>query len=256
MFNSTRWAGILSLSVLVACGGGIAPSDAATLDARDIVDGGIGDPIDLVTDSMLACPPDPLTLIGSACTQTGRVCGFCSEWACTCDAAWCNGTTWERVTSWPHSCDAIDITDAVVDAPDGGPTTCDLRGGTCVPGIRSSIPPGFRVTCPGGATLNDGQQMALGGGVNIHDMYGDGCGYLSSGGESAPQACCYPVRDASADGATADAAATHGDAGAGSECTMSSECADGLLCCYPCGIPGCTNRCTAVAPGESCPLLP
>jgi hypothetical protein len=30
----------------------------------------------------------------------------------------------------------------------------------------------------------------------------------------------------------------------GSACSMTSDCGSGLSCCYPCGIPGCTNQCT------------
>jgi hypothetical protein len=33
------------------------------------------------------------------------------------------------------------------------------------------------------------------------------------------------------------------------------DCAPGLLCCYPCGIPGCMNRCTEPMNGR-CPLVP
>lgn len=30
----------------------------------------------------------------------------------------------------------------------------------------------------------------------------------------------------------------------GAVCDADAECAEGLLCCYPCGIAGCPNRCT------------
>lgn len=43
--------------------------------------------------------------------------------------------------------------------------------------------------------------------------------------------------------------------GEGAECTTASECGAGLLCCYPCGIPGCHNRCMAPMDGH-CPLIP
>lgn len=42
---------------------------------------------------------------------------------------------------------------------------------------------------------------------------------------------------------------------AGSVCTEHAQCASGLLCCYPCGIPGCENQCT-VPVEESCPVFP
>lgn len=41
----------------------------------------------------------------------------------------------------------------------------------------------------------------------------------------------------------------------GASCTSDDACEAGLRCCYPCGIPGCTNVCTA-APGGECPLIP
>jgi hypothetical protein len=39
-------------------------------------------------------------------------------------------------------------------------------------------------------------------------------------------------------------------------CTMDTDCPGGQLCCYPCGIPGCTNRCTDPGPDGHCPLRP
>jgi hypothetical protein len=41
-----------------------------------------------------------------------------------------------------------------------------------------------------------------------------------------------------------------------SSCASDADCPAGQLCCYPCGIPGCTNQCTPIAAGEHCPLLP
>jgi hypothetical protein len=41
----------------------------------------------------------------------------------------------------------------------------------------------------------------------------------------------------------------------GANCASNDECASGLLCCYPCGIPGCHNRCITPMAGR-CPLFP
>jgi len=48
----------------------------------------------------------------------------------------------------------------------------------------------------------------------------------------------------------------------GAVCESDAQCAEGLLCCYPCGIQGCQNRCTAPCDetepwcGGGCPLYP
>ena len=43
--------------------------------------------------------------------------------------------------------------------------------------------------------------------------------------------------------------------GLNSNCASTSECQLGLLCCYPCGIPGCHDACLAPVNG-GCPLIP
>jgi hypothetical protein len=48
----------------------------------------------------------------------------------------------------------------------------------------------------------------------------------------------------------------HAGACAGAHCSSDSDCGPGLLCCYPCGIPGCTNQCMAPASDGKCPLFP
>lgn len=42
---------------------------------------------------------------------------------------------------------------------------------------------------------------------------------------------------------------------AGATCSAEAECAPGLLCCYPCGIRGCTNRCVQPTAAGRCPIL-
>jgi len=39
-------------------------------------------------------------------------------------------------------------------------------------------------------------------------------------------------------------------------CIEDHQCPAGLSCCYPCGIPGCENRCSRPAGNGHCPLLP
>ncbi len=54
---------------------------------------------------------------------------------------------------------------------------------------------------------------------------------------------------------SADVSADGGGLPLGAECGSGATCATGLLCCYPCGIPGCVNRCSTPMGGR-CPLLP
>ena len=47
-----------------------------------------------------------------------------------------------------------------------------------------------------------------------------------------------------------------GDGGQGTGCSNDFECQAGLKCCYPCGIPGCSNACIPPDPGGNCPMFP
>lgn len=70
-------------------------------------------------------------------------------------------------------------------------------------------------------------------------------------GKFYPSAC-----DANAAGTdTTTSTSCFSDAGtAGTVCQSNNDCQQGLLCCYPCGIPGCQNQCTAAVNG-SCPWV-
>jgi len=41
-----------------------------------------------------------------------------------------------------------------------------------------------------------------------------------------------------------------------SACKEDLQCPVGLKCCYPCGFPGCDNRCTQPSLNGNCPLIP
>jgi hypothetical protein len=43
---------------------------------------------------------------------------------------------------------------------------------------------------------------------------------------------------------------------ASSACSADADCGAGELCCYPCGIPGCRNRCMAPDKSGKCPMFP
>jgi len=100
-----------------------------------------------------------------------------------------------------------------------------------------------------------------------------GCGTSSGGGDAATPDLAAPALDQSIaldqsvppDQSLAGdlvtlpdlAIARSPDAGGlGAACASDVDCTPGLLCCYPCGIPGCTpNRCTAPMNGR-CPMYP
>lgn len=46
---------------------------------------------------------------------------------------------------------------------------------------------------------------------------------------------------------------TGGGAQVGEPCMSVEDCAAGLACCYPCGIPGCKNKCQVPCTGPGCP---
>lgn len=132
--------------------------------------------------------------------------------------------------------------DAAPDAPPADGATCTAAGGchafwcgcgrcnprdiTCTPDMRG-CPLACVSACPELATA-------------VCRCEGGRCG--------APA-----LADAGAD-AAADAA-VDGGSPAGTLCGSTAECAAGLMCCYPCGIPGCSNRCIAPMGGR-CPLFP
>lgn len=47
-----------------------------------------------------------------------------------------------------------------------------------------------------------------------------------------------------------------GDGSQGELCGTNYNCQPGLLCCYPCGVSGCHQRCLAPAAGGGCPAFP
>jgi hypothetical protein len=77
----------------------------------------------------------------------------------------------------------------------GPPTACAGRGGTCVPGAPSTDPPGFTVTCPAGAALDDGRTTATDGGVQlIQSPLALGCSQ-NPDGTTTPALCCLPMEE-------------------------------------------------------------
>jgi len=95
------------------------------------------------------------------------------------------------------------------DAPDRetsapSPTQCAMRGGTCTPGVPSSSPPGFTVTCGPGYALADGRSTETNGGFNLFTSSNElGCSRNPDGTQT-PRLCCLPAT--AGDAGTGDAA--------------------------------------------------
>lgn len=86
-----------------------------------------------------------------------------------------------------------------------------------------------------------------------------GCGAPTICGEACTEPCgCCPCADGEEMGAThvcsGGCFAPRGTGATGDVCTATPDCASGLSCCYPCGIPGCTNVCepTCTAGDPAC----
>ncbi len=108
-----------------------------------------------------------------------------------------------------------------------GSTICQYGHATCC-GIESSF-----MTC-----------KCQAGGFSCYQTVE--CNFICPGSTDAST-------DADANGRASDTGT--GDGAAGTQCTVASQCMQGLLCCYPCGVAGCHNQCMAPVQGR-CPLIP
>ena len=105
------------------------------------------------------------------------------------------------------------------------------------------------------SSVNDaGRDTSVGNDTGI-DCSRIGCGATPVCGTACDAPCgCCPCGDGSEMGSyvcQGGCWAPRGTGASGSACAITSECGSGLSCCYPCGIPGCTNQCTPTcAPGD------
>ena len=127
-------------------------------------------------------------------------------------------------------------------------------------------------TSRGGASGFGGERAS--GGSTSTSTLSNACGCLSgayqpvcgTNGTTYDATCgdvCVPVAIACRNacpcgtgGTTGQGTGTVTGKGAGETCGGNSECGSGLLCCYPCGIAGCVNRCIAPTSAGVCPLYP
>jgi hypothetical protein len=131
------------------------------------------------------------------------------------------------------------------------------------------------IAADGGTTKTCGGFTGALCGADEYCEYANGCGLAGGVGEckkkplgcdtDCPGVCgcdgkfyCNECNANSAGvGITGDKSCmSSGDAGVGLPCPNGTECAKGLLCCYPCGIPGCDNQCMPPDPSGGCPLFP
>jgi hypothetical protein len=107
--------------------------------------------------------------------------------------------------------------------------------------------------CTAAGTISDCTALTCDAGPPTPDAGIDcsmvGCGAPPICGEACDSPCgCCPCADGEEMGTgyvcEAGCWAPRGTGASGDHCTVTSDCGGGLSCCYPCGVPGCTNQCT------------
>ncbi len=141
------------------------------------------------------------------------------------------------------------LTDAPADSADSGPTCAGNAPSVCCTGGFAQV----AMVCE-----DKGWGCPAGAVVPVAGCPGAPCAEFCGG----PELGWGPETDAS-DTSEADAAddATVTGAQVGDPCNGSfPACATGLVCCYPCGIPGCQDKCAVPCTGAGCnggcPMLP
>jgi hypothetical protein len=229
------------------CSSGTTPGPSSVADGA--VDGPAetgactstqGGPCGGNTANPCACVAGLVCTAGDSGLPVGDVGGTCEpppDATVTDDASACVSSQGGRCggnTTHPCTC----TSGLVCTAGDGGGAFGDV-GGTCQP------PPDATASDDAGACVS-GQGERCGGNTahpcictsGLVCIPGDGGGVFGDVGGT-----CQPPAD--------------GGAEAGAACTLTGDCAAGLLCCYSCApsVSGCPNTCTVPQMGH-CPLLP
>ena len=105
---------------------------------------------------------------------------------------------------------------------------CDVPNGCGAPGsmgVCQTRPQGCTADCPGVCGC-DGQ------------FYCNVCDANAMGVDTGDSTSCSP-----------------GDGGQNTGCSSDFDCQSGLKCCYPCGIPGCSNACIPPDSSGQCPMF-
>jgi len=102
----------------------------------------------------------------------------------------------------------------------------------------------------------------------LRGAYGPACGVDGKTYDATCGDICVPVAIACRRVCPCESAGAGGTGGQGSststttgkavgqDCAAASECATGLLCCYPCGTGGCPYQCTQPLSSGVCPMYP
>jgi hypothetical protein len=206
------------------------------------------------------------------CLDAGNLCGGWSGQGCP-DGFYCD---------FASGCGFADQQGVCISQPDGCPKDCP---GVC--GCDGQFYCNRCSAAQAGVDVDDGSSACLpDAGARCGGLLGevcagdefcdlpDGCGFPDAQGicKKRPDACpedcpgvcgCDRQRYCNVCSANMVGVDTSngtecstGDGGAGTLCGSDFECAPGLKCCYPCGIPGCENQCMTPAPDGHCPLFP
>ena len=142
----------------------------------------------------------------------------------------CTGGTWQNLEAFPDpNCDdSGSVCGGLAGIPCAADEWCDLPDGcgfADAQGVCKKKPEGCTADCPGVCGC-DGK------------IYCNTCSANAVGMDTTGDTSCM------------------GDAGVGQVCSSDNQCQAGLKCCYPCGQPGCQNKCMAAGPNGQCPLFP
>jgi hypothetical protein len=177
------------------------------------------------------CPADLLAAEGTPCAEEGKSCGDCSDPCSFCNLLRCENGKWQALEAFPNP-------------------NCGDAGGVCGGYFPVPCPEGYYCDFPPGCGVADETGIC----VKTPEVCDDDCpGVCGCDGQLYCNACMANAAGIDTSNGTECSA---GDGGAGTVCGSDFQCAAGLKCCYPCGIPGCENQCMTPWANGECPMFP
>ncbi len=219
---------------LGACGGSSSSDGSGGGGGSDAGTGGGAGTAGSAGADAGACPADLSAAVGKPCAVEGQSCGgeSCTDPCQFCNVLMCTGGKWQQLEAFPDpNCNdtGTGVCGGLVGATCADDEWCDMPDGCGFPdaqGICKKKPQGCTADCPGVCGC-DGK------------FYCNTCSANAVGMDTGTSAACM------VDGG-----------GVGQSCTLDTECNAGLKCCYPCGMPDCSNQCMAPMPNGQCPVFP